>query len=159
MLTLFDFHWLTKFARNINLSNMVWAVFELECPILIFVYCNVKFKVTCKSLDLKMPVHRNPYRKNRNSNITVCLFFLKILCPHCQTIRCASKWFKECIKYLQFVNLKWVILNAQHIPFSLEAQNKWVYYSTPDASKNHSAKKYKGFDVLEWNDLSQTYRL
>ena len=69
----FDFHCLTNFAKGINLSWMVslkwkllckcsiytlksdqwitiwWAKFELECLLLVSIYFNSTFKVTCKN--------------------------------------------------------------------------------------------------------------
>lgn len=73
----FDFHCLTNFAKGINLLckaslwcvllrkrpiytsksdrwiPLWWAKFELECLLIIFIYFNSKFKVTCKNEDFE----------------------------------------------------------------------------------------------------------
>ena len=98
LLTLLTVIALTNFAKSINLSWMVslwfvwcelckcsiytlkndqwittwWANFELECLLLIFIYFNSKFKVTCKNGDFKCQCTRTHSKETMSkiSNIT-----------------------------------------------------------------------------------------
>ena len=83
----FDFHCLTNFAKGINLLckaslwcvllrkrpiytsksdrwiPLWWAKFELECLLMIFIYFNSKFKVTCKNEDFECQCIKTHFEK------------------------------------------------------------------------------------------------
>ena len=55
-----------------------WAKFELECLLLIFIYFNSKFKVTCKNGDFKLNAGTSEHIPKK-----ICLKFLTLHLPFC----------------------------------------------------------------------------
>ena len=142
-----DFHCLIYFAKSINLSWMVtlwcellckcsintlksdqwitiwWVKFELECLLLIFIYFNSIFKVTCKNGIFVCQYIRTHSEENRVKFLTLhspfCLFLIKRRYLNLEStsleknIRCASKWFilTQRMQNPEFVHLKCVTYN------------------------------------------------
>ena len=95
----FYFHCLTNLAKSINLSWILsvwcellykrsiytlksyqwitiwWARFELECLVLIFIYFNSKFKVTCKNGDFECRYIRT-HSEEKTSKISNIAFVI-----------------------------------------------------------------------------------
>ena len=156
----FDFHCLSNFAKCTNLSWMVslwyellykysiytfkrdqwitiwWAKFELECLLLIFIYFNSKFKVTCKNRDFEYRYIRTPSKEKMFKIFNKTFAILPF--SHHKTLtklpswvlwrlpllmkpsRCTSQWFilTQRMQNLEFVNLK-CFTYTQPIPLSL----------------------------------------
>ena len=103
---------LTSFANLVRQwKSKEWAKFKLGCLLLIFIYSNSKFAVTCKNADLECryivthtketPEMSNitfvllpfyPKKKKKYSNQMGILSTLESTTPD-KTIRSASKWF------------------------------------------------------------------
>ena len=113
-----------------------WAKFELQCQLLIFIYSNSKFKVTCKTRTLNADTSGHIPKRDRLKSLTLhspfCLFMNKKILnlnghPDYfgtytlnKTIRCALKTFILTLKIATFrVGEAQVIIYAQRIRLSL----------------------------------------
>ena len=117
-----------------------WANFELECLLLIFIYSNSKFKVTCKNADFEcwyIRIHTKE-KSSKISNITLATlpFYQKknthILNGHPEYLGTYYSWWNHQMPFkmvsfniktqnLELVNLKYATY-AQPIPLSLKKQ-------------------------------------
>ena len=152
----FDFHCLANFAKKYQFVLYgffsVWFLWKFSIYtlkiinvwqygeqnlLLIFIYSNSKFKVTCKNADIECPYIRTQTKEKPSINFQHYIRHFTFPSQKCfnliailstlestsldETIRCVSKWFIQTQRRqkLEFVNFK-CITYAQLIPLPLE---------------------------------------